>query len=85
MFTREQLTDYINEVLETGALESEISKIRELMVGNTKYPDKLNPDKVKTLNQLFKALLRQRELLHAATQVHECVQCKQEEDASKNV
>jgi hypothetical protein len=85
MFTYEQLNDYIIEVLETNTLESEISKIQELMVGNTKHPDKLNPGKVKTLNQLFKALLKQRELLHATTKVHECVECKQEEYACKDV
>ena len=73
MFTCEQLTDYINEVLETGALESEISKIQELMVGNTRHPDKLNPDKVKTLNQLFKALLHQRDLLHTLSKCNKAI------------
>lgn len=85
MFTEEQLQIYITEILETNTLESEISKIQELMVGNTKNPDKLNPDKVKILNQLFKALLKQKELLHAAPKVHECVECKKEEHSRKNV
>ena len=73
MFTHEQLTDYINEVLETGSLEYEISKIRELMIRNTKNPDKQNPDKVKTLNQLFKVLLYHRDLLHTTTKIDKCV------------
>jgi len=85
MFTYEQLNDYIIEVLETNTLESEISKIQELMIGNTKHPDKFNPEKTKTLNQLFKALLKQRELLHATTKIYKCIECKQEEYASENV
>jgi hypothetical protein len=85
MFDEFQLRQYISDVMETNTLESEISKIQELMIGNTKHPDKLNPDKIKTLNQLFKMLLRQRDLLHATTKVHECIQCKQKENSSENV
>jgi len=85
MFTPEQLEEYIEEIVETNTIETEIFKVQQLMVYNTKYPDKLNPDKIKSLTQLFKALLKQKELLHTATKIYECVETKQEENTSKNV
>jgi hypothetical protein len=79
MFDEFQIHTYIANVIKTNTLESEISKIQQLMIGNTLFPDKENPGKTKLLNQIFKALLKQKELLHSATKVHKCVKCKEEE------
>jgi succinate dehydrogenase/fumarate reductase-like Fe-S protein len=83
MLTDEQINDYIDDVIKNKTLESEMYKIRELMVYSTTH--NIKKDVVVDLNKVFKALLKLKELLHATAKINEGVQCEQKEDTSKNV
>ena len=85
MFDEVRLHQYITHVINTNTLESEISRIQQLMTGATKYPYKQNRENVKVLNQIFKALLAQKALLHSLPKSHKSIKREEEEDACKNV
>ena len=85
MFDEVRIHQYITHVINTNTLELEISRIQQLMAEATRYPYKQNHENVKVLNQIFKALLAQKALLHSLPKSHKSIKREEEEDACKNV